>query len=113
MQKGHLAMKNRVPHNILTLSDLSGRTGKLTSEVIPLEELRLNAEMLKKLRGSSSRSNKSIYVRILIGGERYNVERVTRRKDGRITVSLISPTSFAVIEGEEDGMARLAEVRRI
>ena len=106
-------MKNRIPHNVLTLSDLSGRMGKLTSELIPLEELRLNEETLKKLRRSSSRSNKSVYVRILIGDERYNVERVTRRGDGRITVSLISPTSLAVIEGEEGGMAGLAEVRRI
>ncbi len=106
-------MRNRIPHNILTLSDLSGRAGKLSSELIPLEELKLTAETLKKLRGSSSRSNKSIYVQIVCSGERYNVERVTRKKDGSLSISLISLTSLALIEGEADGMARLVEVKKI
>lgn len=105
-------MRNRIPHNILTLSDFSGRTGKLTAEVIALDELKLTAGMVKKLRGSSSRSNKSIYIRIFIDGVHYNVAHVARKSDGSVRIMLISPNSQAVIEGKENEPARLVEIRK-
>ena len=62
-------MRTKVPHNLLTLSQMTRRKNNIEVEVISLEELVLNSELIKKLRASSSMFNKTTYVQIYYDGE--------------------------------------------
>ncbi len=92
-------MKTQVPHNILTISEMTKRPSRLSAEVIDIDSIVLTDELVKKLRASKSMFNKSTYVQILLGGVRYNVEGVDRMKNGKFRITLISPQFFATLNG--------------
>ncbi len=92
-------MKTNVPHNILTISEMTKRPSKMSAEVIDIDNMILDEELIKKLRASKSMFNKSTYVQILCGGIRYNVEGVDRMKNGKYRITLISPQFFATLNG--------------
>ena len=92
-------MKTTVPHNVLTISEMTKRPNKINSEVIDIDNIILDEELIRKLRASKSMFNKSTYVQILCGGVRYNVEGVDRMKNGKYRITLISPQFFATLNG--------------
>ncbi|NLB15760.1 MAG: hypothetical protein GX827_02995 [Clostridiales bacterium] len=93
-------MRTKVPHNLLTLSQMTRRKNNIEVEVISLEELVLNSELIKKLRASSSMFNKTTYIQIFYDGERYNIERVDRQKNGNYRIGLINKTSSLLLNGQ-------------
>lgn len=92
-------MKTKVPHNVLTISEMTKRPNKMCAEVIDIENIVLTDELIKKLRASKSMFNKSTYVQILCGGIRYNVEGVDRMKNGKYRITLISSQFYATLNG--------------
>ncbi len=93
-------MRTKVPHNVLTISEMTRRKNNIEVEVLFREELVLNNELIKKLRASSSMFNKSVYVQIYYEGERYNVARVDRQKNGQYRIGLINKTSSLLLNGQ-------------
>jgi len=79
---------------------MTRRKNNIEVEVLFLEELVLNNELIKKLRASSSMFNKSVYVQIYYEGERYNVARVDRQKNGQYRIGLINKTSSLLLNGQ-------------
>ena len=75
-------MKTKVPHNVLTIAEMTKRPNKINAEVIDIDNLLLTEENIKKLRMSKSMFNKTTYVQILCGGVRYNVDGVDKLKNG-------------------------------
>lgn len=106
-------MKTKIPHNVLTISEMTKRPNKISSEVIDIDSLILTDELITKLRHSKSMFNKSTYVRIECGGVRYNVEGVDRMKNGKYRISLISPNYYATLYGFKDEPVRLAKLSAI
>ncbi len=106
-------MKTKVPHNVLTIAEMTKRPNKISAEVIDVDSLTLTDEMIKKLRMSKSMFNKSTYVQILCGGVKYNVEDVLRLRDGKYRISLISPEFSAVLCGYKDGGVKLVKLSEI
>ena len=47
-------MRTNVPHNVLTLSEMTKRPNRITFEVIELGDMILTEDMIKKLRASSN-----------------------------------------------------------
>lgn len=92
-------MKTNVPHNILTISEMTKRPNKISTEIIDIDNIVLDEELIRKLRASKSMFNKSTYVQILCGGIRYNVEGVDKMKNGKYRITLISPQFFATLNG--------------
>ena len=106
-------MQSKVPHDILTISEMTRRPCRTVSELIDVEDMVLTEELVKKLRASSSMFNKRIYVQLMYRGIRYNVERVDRMTDGQYRISLISPSATAILEGTMGGkmvVSRTAEL---
>ena len=106
-------MKTKVPHNVLTISEMTKRPNKICAEVIDVDNLVLTEEIIKKLRLSKSMFNKTTYVQILCGGIRYNVEGVDRLKNGKFRITLISPEFYATLHGclgETVRLTRLAAI---
>ncbi len=106
-------MKTKVPHNVLTISEMTKRPNKLNAEIIDVDNLVLTDEVIKKLRLSKSMFNKSTYVQIVCGGVRYNVEGVDRMKNGKYKISLISPGFSAILYGLKDEPVHLAKLSPI
>ena len=106
-------MKTSVPHNVLTISEMTKRKNKMNAELLDVDSIILTEDIIKKLRASRSIHNKSTYVQILCGGVRYNVEGLDRLKNGRYRLTLISPEFAATLygrEGEPVHMAKLAAI---
>lgn len=106
-------MKTKVPHNVLTISEMTKRPNKIRAEVIDIDNIVLDDELIKKLRASKSMFNKSTYVQILCGGIRYNVEGVDRLKNGKYRITLISPEFYATLTGapgENVNLVKLAAI---
>ena len=108
-----MGMKTKVPHNVLTISEMTKRPNKLSSETLDVDNIILTDEIIKKLRLSKSMFNKSTYVQIMCGGVKYNVEGVDRMKNGKYRISLISPNYYATLYGFKDEPARLAKLSAI
>ena len=106
-------MKTKVPHNVLTISEMTKRPNKICAEVIDIDNIVLTDEIIKKLRMSKSMFNKTTYVQILCGGVRYNVEGVDRLKNGRYRITLISPQFYATLYGFKDEAVKLAKLQAI
>lgn len=106
-------MKTKVPHNVLTIAEMTKRPNKISAEVIDVDSLVLTDEMIKKLRMSKSMFNKSTYVQILCGGVKYNVESVDRLKDGKYRISLISADFAAILCGGKDEPVKLTKLTEI
>ena len=106
-------MKTKVPHNVLTIAEMTKRPNKISAEVIDVDSLVLTDEMIKKLRMSKSMFNKSTYVQILCGGIKYNVESVDRLKDGKYRISLISADFAATLCGNEGESVKLTKLTKI
>ena len=106
-------MKTKVPHNVLSIAEMTKRPNKICAEVIDIDNIVLTDDIIKKLRMSKSMFNKSTYVQILCGGVRYNVEGVERMKDGKYRISLISPEFSATLYGFKDGRVKLAKLSEI
>lgn len=106
-------MKTKVPHNILTISEMTKRPNKICAEVIDIDNIVLTDGIIKKLRMSKSMFNKTTYVQILCGGVRYNVEGVDRLKNGRYRITLISPQFYATLYGYKDEQVKLAKLAAI
>ena len=102
-------MKSNVPHDILTISELTRRKNRISSETIPVEDLILTEDTVQKLRASSSMFNKSVYIQLLHDGKRYNVEHLTK-SGSKYRLSLISHSSLAVFVGEAGGSLALESV---
>ncbi len=108
-----MRMKNTVPHNILTISEMTKRPMKVSVEVIDAENIILTNDIIKKLRLSKSMFNKSTYVQVLCGGVKYNVEGVDLLKNGKYRITLISPDFFATMYGyigQPLSLAKLAAI---
>ena len=106
-------MKTKVPHNVLTISEMTKRPNKIRAEVVDIDNIVLTDELVKKLRASRSMFNKSTYVQILCGGVRYNVEGVDRVKNGKYRITLISPSYYATLTGmmgERVNLVKLAAI---
>ncbi len=106
-------MKTKVPHNILTISEMTKRPNKINSEIIDIDNVILTEENIKKLRASKSMFNKSTYVQILCGGVRYNVEGLDRMKNGKYRLTLISHEYSATLIGAKDEPVHLAKLSAI
>ncbi len=106
-------MKTQVPHNVLTISEMTKRPNRMNAEVIDIENVILTEELIKKLRASRSMFNKSTYVQILCGGVRYNVEGLDRLKNDRYRLTLISPEFHATLHGYKDGAVHLTKISAI
>ncbi|MCR5263586.1 MAG: hypothetical protein K6D94_06910 [Clostridiales bacterium] len=91
-------MKSKVPHNVLTLSEMTKRRNSLSVETMPLEDIILSDDTIRKLRASSSMFQKT-YVQITYGGEKYNIERVDRQKNGNYRIGLINTNSTVILRG--------------
>lgn len=106
-------MKTNVPHNVLTISEMTKRPNKICAEMIDIDNLVLTDELIKKLRASKSMFNKTTYVQILCGGIRYNVEGVDRMKNGKYRITLISPQFYATLYGLMNQSVHLAKLQAI
>lgn len=106
-------MKTKVPHNVLTISEMTKRPNKIRAEVIDIDNIVLDDELIKKLRASKSMFNKSTYVQILCGGIRYNVEGVDRLKNGKYMITLISPEFYATLSGAPGESVNLVKLAAI
>lgn len=106
-------MKTKVPHNVLTIAEMTKRPNKISAEVIDVDNLVLTEENIKKLRMSKSMFNKTTYIQILCGGVRYNVEGVDRLKSGKYRITLISPEFSATLEGYKDESVKLTKLQEI
>lgn len=103
-------MRTKVPHNVLTISEMTKRPNRINVEVIGVDDLVLTDTVIKKLRASSSMFNKTTYVQILHDGVKYNVERVDRKKDGDYRISLISTFACATLAGALNSSVNLVNV---
>lgn len=108
-----MGMKTKVPHNVLTISEMTKRPNKLSSETLDVDNIILTDEVIKKLRLSKSMFNKSTYVQIMCGGVKYNVEGVDRMKNGKYRITLISPRFFATLYGLKNEPVHLAKLAAI
>ncbi len=106
-------MKTTVPHNVLTISEMTKRPSRISAEIIDVDNLILSDELIKKLRASKSMFNKTTYIQILCGGIRYNVEGVERLKNGKIRIGLISPRFSATLTGGLNQHANLTKLQAI
>ena len=106
-------MKTKVPHNVLTISEMTKRPNKISAEIIDIENIVLTDEIIKKLRLSKSMFNKTTYVQIICGGVRYNVEGVDRMKNGRYRLTLISPDYYATLYGYKNEPVHLTKLAAI
>ncbi len=102
-------MKTIIPHNVLTISEMTKRPNRISAELIRLDELVLTDEVVKKLRASSSMFNKTTYVQIVCDGTRYNVESINRRKNGSFKIVLISPKSLMTLTGAADSNVKVVK----
>lgn len=96
-------MKTKVPHNVLTLSEMTKRPNRITFEVIELGDMILTEDMIKKLRASSNMFNKSTYVQVMHEGVKYNVESVDKQRTGKYKISLISTYASVTALAQPDG----------
>jgi len=108
-----MRMKTNVPHNVLTISEMTKRKNKLNAQIIDIDSIILTEENIKKLRASRSMFNKSTYVQILCGGVRYNVEGLDRLKNGKYRLTLISPEFTATLYGYLGEPVRLTKLAAI
>lgn len=108
-----IPMKTKVPHNVLTISEMTKRPNKICAEVIDADSMILTDALIKKLRLSKSMFNKSTYVQISCGGVKYNVESVERMKNGKYKISLISHGFCATLCGFPDGPVQLSKLSAI
>lgn len=92
-------MRTKVPHNVLTISEMTRRPNRIKNEVIALDNLVLTEEVIKKLRASSSMFNKTTYIQILHDGVKYNIENVDKQKSGKYKISLISTFAYMTLMG--------------
>ncbi|MBE6611455.1 MAG: hypothetical protein E7632_03080 [Ruminococcaceae bacterium] len=106
-------MKTKVPHNVLTISEMTKRPNRINAEVLDIDNVVLTEEIIKKLRASRSMFNKSTYVQILCGGVRYNVEGLDRMSSGKYRLTLISPQYYATLHGYKDEPVRLTKLTAI
>ena len=106
-------MKTKVPHNVLTIAEMTKRPNKINAEVIDIDNLLLTEENIKKLRMSKSMFNKTTYVQILCGGVRYNVDGVDKLKNGKYRITLISHEFRATLVGEKGESAKLTKLETI
>ena len=67
-------------------------------ETVPLEDIILSDDTIRKLRASSSMFQKT-YVQITYGGEKFNIERVDRQKNGNYRIGLINTKSSLTLKG--------------
>lgn len=102
-------MRTKVPHNVLTISEMTKRPNRINVEVIELKELVLTDVMIKKLRASSSMFNKTTYIQILHDGVKYNVESVDKQKNEKYKVSLISTFAYMTLIGNVDSNVDLVK----
>ena len=102
-------MRTKVPHNVLTISEMTKRPNRINVEVIELEDLVLTDETIKKLRASSSMFNKTTYIQILHDGVKYNIENVDRQKNGKYKISLISTFAYMTLSGTVDSNVDLVK----
>ena len=106
-------MKTKVPHNVLTIAEMTKRPNKINAEVMDVDSIVLTDDVIKKLRLSKSMFNKSTYVQIMCGGVKYNVEGVDRMKNGKYRITLISPDFHATLYGFKDEPVHLAKLSPI
>lgn len=113
MERDTWRMKTKVPHNVLTISEMTKRPNRINAEVVDIDNIILTDELIKKLRLSKSMFNKTTYVQIICGGIKYNVEGVDRMKNGKYRITLISPSFFATLYGYKNEPVRLAKLAAI
>lgn len=92
-------MQNRIPHDVLMPAEMTRRKSRTVSEILEVGSLVLTDEIVKKLRASSSMSNKRTYVQLMHEGIRYNVGGIDKARSGHYRISLISPSATAMLTG--------------
>lgn len=92
---------------------MTKRPNHINAEVMPLEDIVLTDDLVKKLRASSSMFNKSTYVQIMYNGVKYNVEGVDRQRGGGYRITLISTVALLTLRGEPDSSVSLSGVKSL
>lgn len=100
-------MRTKVPHNVLTISEMTKRPNRINVEVIEFGDLILTDDLVRKLRASSSMFNKTTYIQILREGVKYNVESVDIQKNGNYKISLISTFAYMTVVGGKNAKVDL------
>lgn len=95
-------MRTNIPHNILTISEMTKSKNNIKYEIVPFEDLILDSATIKKLRASSSMFNKSVFVKIEKDFQKYNVESIHKNRKKTYTVMLISSAARLELNGEEN-----------
>jgi len=95
-------MRTNIPHNILTISEMTKTKNNIKYETIDLNSLILDSKTIKKLRASSSMFNKSVFIKIESDLQKYNVESIHKNKKKIYTIMLISNSARLELRGEEN-----------
>jgi len=95
-------MRTNIPHNVLTISEMTKAKNNIKYEILALSSLILDYETVKKLRASSSMFNKSVFVKIESDLQKYNVESIHKNKKKVYTIMLISNSARLELRGEEN-----------
>ena len=106
-------MRTNIPHNILTISEMTKAKNNIKYETMPLEDLILDAETIKKLRASSSMFNKSVFIKIEKDFQKYNVESIHKNQKKIYTVMLISSAARLELRGEENTRPEIIKIAHI
>ena len=106
-------MRTNIPYNVLTISEMNKTKNSIRKENIKLDDLILDKETVKKLRASSSMFNKTIFVKIENGVEKYNVESIHRSGKKDYTLMLISSEARLELRGEENARPDIVKTYKI
>ena len=106
-------MRTNIPHNVLTISEMTKTKNNIKYETIELGDLVLDHETVKKLRASSSMFNKSVFVKIEKDFQKYNVESIHKNKKKIYTVMLISSSARLELRGEENMQPEIIKLSHI
>ena len=106
-------MRTNIPHNILTISEMTKTKNNIKYETIALSNLVLDSQTIKKLRASSSMFKKSVFVKIDSGPQKYNVESIHKNKKKIYTIMLISSSARLELRGEENMPPEIIKLSRI
>lgn len=95
-------MRTNIPYNVLTISEMNKNKNNIKMEYIPIQDLFLDKETIKKLRASSSMFNKTVFIKIEKDCVKYNVESIHKSSKNQYTIMLISNESRIELKCEEN-----------
>ena len=106
-------MRTNIPHNVLTISEMTKAKNNIKYETIALRSLILDYETVKKLRASSSMFNKTVFIKIEKDFRKYNVESIHKSGKKTYTLMLISSEARLELRGEENTRPDIVKTYKI